>query len=335
MPGDSDVRFNREGHPMTMHRRMLGALTATSMLPRGASAQPGPTRPIRFFVGFAAGGTIDIAARLLAEKLSPVWGQPVVVENRAGAGGTIAGLAVARAEPDGTTLLISSAAEVVVAPFTQASLAYHPRTEFTPISLIARNPFALVVTPGLPAQTLPELIALAKRQPLSYASSGVGTTTHLVSELFKLRTGTEIEHVPYRGTAQLQADLLAGRVHMAFDSVSAILPQIQAGRLRAIGVATAARTPQAPDIPTLSELGLTGFVGGGWAGFLGPAGLPAPLAARLESDLRAAMASGVGTELARRGFDPVGSDSATFRAFIEEEIVRWGEVARAAGIRPA
>jgi tripartite-type tricarboxylate transporter receptor subunit TctC len=317
-----------------MRRRSLAAL-AVAALPLRALAQAWPGKPVRFLVGFAAGGTIDIAARLLAEKLSPGWGQPVVVENRAGAGGTIAGQAVARAEPDGTTLLVSSAAEIAVAPYTQASLAYNPRSDLTPISLIARNPFALVVPESLPARTLPELIALAKRQPLSYASSGVGTTTHFVTELFKLRTGTEIEHVPYRGTAQLQADLAAGRVHLAFDAVSAVLPQVQAGRLRAIGVATAQRSPQAPDIPTLSELGLAGFVGGGWAGFLGPAGLPAPIAARLEADLRAAMAAGVGAELAKRGFDPVGSSSAEFRTFIEEETNRWGEVARAAGIRPA
>jgi tripartite-type tricarboxylate transporter receptor subunit TctC len=318
-----------------MRRRSLAALAAAAALPLPARAQSWPSKPVRFLVGFAAGGTIDIAARLLAEKLSPVWGQPVVVENRAGAGGTIAGLAVARAEPDGHTMLVSAAAEIVVAPYTQASLAYNPRTDLTPISLIARNPFALVVTESLPARTLPELLELAKRQPLTYASSGVGTTTHFVTELFKLRTGADIEHVPYRGTAALQADLVAGRVSMAFDAVSAVLPQVRAGRLRAIGVATAARSPQAPDIPTFSELGLAGFEGGGWAGFLGPAGLPAPLAARLEADVRAAMAAGVGQELARRGFDPVGSSSAEFRSFIEAETVRWGEVARAAGIRPA
>jgi tripartite-type tricarboxylate transporter receptor subunit TctC len=317
-----------------MRRRTLAALAAAAALPLPARAQSWPTRPVRFLVGFAAGGTIDIAARLLGEKLSPVWGQPVVVENRAGAGGTIAGLAVARAEPDGHTMLVSAAAEIVVAPYTQASLAYNPRADLTPISLIARNPFALVVTAGLPAQTLPELLELAKRQPLTYASSGVGTTTHFVSELFKLRTGVQIEHVPYRGTAALQTDLVAGRVHMAFDAVSAILPHVRAGRLRAIGVATEVRSPQAPDIPTLSEVGLAGFIGGGWAGFFGPARLPAPLAERMERDVRAAMADGVGRELARRGFDPVGGTSADLRSFVEEETVRWGEVARAAGIRP-
>jgi len=320
---------------MMVSRRGWLAAGAALALPRIAHAQSWPTRPVRFLVGFAPGGTIDLAARLLAEKLSPVWGQSVVVENRAGAGGTIAGLAVARAEPDGHTLLVSSAAEIAVAPFTQASLAYNPRTDLTPISLIARNPFALVVTAGLPAQTLPELVALARRQPLTYASSGVGTTTHFVSELFKLRAGVDIEHVPYRGTAALQADLIAGRVHMAFDAVSAVLPNVRDGKLRAIGVATTARSAQAPEIPTLSELGLAGFVGGGWAGFLGPANLPAPIAAKLEADVRAAMASGVGAALAQRGFDPVGSDSATLRAFIAEETARWGEVAQRAGIRPA
>ena len=320
---------------MTLTRRAaLGALPVLA-LPRLARAQAWPSRPVRFLVGFAAGGTIDIAARLLGEKLSPVWGQPVVVENRAGAGGTIAGLAVARAEPDGHTLLVSSAAEVVVAPLTQASLAYNPATELTPISLIARNPFALVVTESLPAQTLPELIALAKRQPLSFASSGVGTTTHFVGELFKIRAGIDMEHVPYRGTAQLQADLLAGRVQVAFDAVSAVLPQVRAGKLRMIGLATAERSAQAPEVPTLGELGLPGFVGGGWAGFMGPAHLPPAVAAKLEADVRAAMQAGIAGQLAQRGFDPVGSSSEAFRAFITEETARWTDVARRAGIQPA
>lgn len=320
---------------MALTRR--GMVAAAFALPaaRAARAQGWPERPVRFMVGFAPGGTIDIAARLLGEKLSPVWGQPVVVENRAGAGGTLAGTAVARAAPDGHTLLISSAAEIAVAPLTQANLAYNPRSDLTPIILVARNPFALVVSARLPVRTLTELVAHARANPLSYASSGVGTTTHFVSELFKLRTGLSIEHVPYRGTAQLQADLLAGRVHMAFDALSAVLPNIRNGGLRAIGVATPRRSAQAPDIPTLDELGLAGFAGGGWSGVLAPAGLPVDLAAKLEADFRAAMAAGVADELARRGFDPVGGSAAEFRAFIAEEAARWGEVARAAGITPA
>jgi len=315
-------------------RHLISSLAALPLLPAAARAQTWPTRTVRFLVGFAAGGTIDVAGRLLAEKLAPVWSQTVVVENRAGAGGTIAGLAVARADPDGHTLLVSAAAEVVVAPYTQAALAYDPQKDLTPISLIARNPFVLVVPASVPVRTLQELIDLSKRQPLAYASSGVGTTTHFVTESFKLRTGTDIEHVPYRGTAQLQADLLAGRVQMAFDAVSAMLPHIQAGRVRAIGVASPSRSPQAPQIPTLSEVGLEGFVGGGWVGFLGPAGMPGPVVAKLETDVRAAMQDGVGAQLAARGFDPVGSSAVEFRTFIAEEIIRWGEVAQKAGIRP-
>ncbi len=316
-------------------RRLLATLGAMPMLPAIARAQAWPTRSVRLLVGYAAGGSIGIAARLMAEKLGPAWGQSVVVENRAGAGGTIAATAVARAEPDGYTLLVSAAGELVGAPYTMASLAYHPQRDLTPISLIARNPLLLVVPASLPVRNLAELIELAKRQPLTYASGGVGTATHFVAELFNLRAGTTIQHVPYRGSGDLQADLIAGRVAMTFDAVSVMLPQIQAGHVRAIGVTTPTRSQQAPDIPTLAELGLRDFAGGGWVGFLGPAGLPAPLAARLERDIRAAMQGGLSEQMATRGFDPVGSTSAEFRDFIAAETGRWGEAARAAGIRPA
>jgi tripartite-type tricarboxylate transporter receptor subunit TctC len=318
-------------------RRLLSAAAALPLLPAAAGAQApgGPTRPVRLLVGYAAGGSIDVATRLLAEKLGPAWGQSILVENRAGAGGTIAAAAVARAEPDGHTLLVSAAGELVGAPYTMANMPYDPQRDLTPISLIARNPLVLVVPAALPVRSLPELLELARRQPLSYASGGVGTATHFVAELFKLRSGAAIEHVPYRGSGELQADLQAGRVQMTFDAVSVMLPHIQAGRLRAIGVTTATRSPQAPDIPTLAELGVRDFAGGGWVGFLGPAGMPAPLAERLERDVRAAMEGGVAAQLAARGFDPVGSTAAEFRAFIAAETRNWGEAARAAGLRPA
>lgn len=316
-------------------RRLLTALSALPMLPASARAQGWPTRPVRFMVGYAAGGSITIAARLLGDALGQVWGQSVVIENRVGAGGTIAANAVARAEPDGHTLLVSAAGEVVGAPYTMANLPYDPQKDLTPISLIARNPLMLVVPASLPVRNLQELLDLAKRQPLSYASGGVGTATHFVAELFKLRSGANIEHVPYRGSGDLQADLQAGRVQMTFDAISVMLPQIEAGRLRAIGVTSATRSPQAPDIPTLAELGVRDFAGGGWVGFLGPAGLAAPVAEKLERDVRAALQGGLGAQLATRGFDPVGSSAAEFRSFIAEETIRWGEAARAAGIRPA
>ncbi|HEV7268680.1 MAG TPA: tripartite tricarboxylate transporter substrate-binding protein [Falsiroseomonas sp.] len=286
-------------------------------------------------VGYAAGGSITIAARLLGDTLTPVWGQSVVIENRVGAGGTIAAAAVARAEPDGSTLLVSAAGEIVGAPYTMANLPYNPRNDLTPISLIARNPLMLVVPASLPVHNLQELLDLAKRQPLSYASGGVGTATHFVAELFKLRSGANIQHVPYRGSGDLQADLQAGRVHMTFDAVSVMLPQVEAGRVRAIGVTSATRSPQAPDIATLAELGVRDFAGGGWVGLLGPAGLPAPIVERIERDARAAVRGDLGAQLATRGFDPVGSSAAEFRGFIAEETTRWGDAARAAGMRPA
>ncbi len=316
-------------------RRLIAALGTLPLVPTTLRAQGGPTRPVRFMVGYAAGGSITLAARFLGDTLSPVWGQSVVIENRVGAGGTIAAAAVARAEPDGHTLLVSAAGEIVGAPYTMANLPYDPRKDLTPISLIARNPLMLVVPASLPVRNLQELLDLAKRQPLSYASGGVGTATHFVAELFKLRSGANIQHVPYRGSGDLQADLQAGRVHMTFDAISVMLPHIEGGRLRAIGVTSATRSPQAPNIATLAELGVRDFAGGGWVGFLGPAGLPAPLAEKLERDVRAALQGGLAAQLATRGFDPVGSTAAEFRSFIAEETIRWGEAARAAGIRPA
>ncbi len=320
---------------MLARRRLVTALGALPLLPATARAQGGPARPVRFMVGYAAGGSITIAARLLGDTLSQAWGQSVVIENRVGAGGTIAAAAVARAEPDGHTLLVSAAGEIVGAPYTMANMAYDPQRDLTPISLIARNPLMLVVPASLPVRNLQELLDLAKRQPLSYASGGVGTATHFVAELFKLRSGANIEHVPYRGSGDLQADLQAGRVHMTFDAISVMLPHVEGGRVRAIGVTSATRSPQAPNIPTLAELGVRDFSGGGWVGFLGPAGLPAPLAEKLERDVRAALQGGLGAQLATRGFDPVGSTAAEFRSFIAQETARWGEAARAAGIRPA
>jgi tripartite-type tricarboxylate transporter receptor subunit TctC len=321
---------------MTLARRsLLASLGSLPLLPDAARAQAWPTRPVRFMVGYAAGGSITIAARLLGDTLTPVWGQSVVIENRVGAGGTIAAAAVARAEPDGSTLLVSAAGEIVGAPYTMANLPYNPRNDLTPISLIARNPLMLVVPASLPVHNLQELLDLAKRQPLSYASGGVGTATHFVAELFKLRSGANIQHVPYRGSGDLQADLQAGRVHMTFDAVSVMLPQVEAGRVRAIGVTSATRSPQAPDIATLAELGVRDFAGGGWVGLLGPAGLPAPIVERIERDARAAVRGDLGAQLATRGFDPVGSSAAEFRGFIAEETTRWGDAARAAGMRPA
>ncbi|WP_426955643.1 Bug family tripartite tricarboxylate transporter substrate binding protein [Muricoccus radiodurans] len=318
-------------------RRALLAAPAVALLPWRARAQSPawPTQPVRFIVAYTAGGTIDVTARMLGEKLAPIWGQQVVVENRTGAGGTVGANSVVRAAPDGHTILISSAAEVAVARLTQKNLPYDPQADLAPIMLIARNPFALVVTPTIPAKNLQELLAYGRGRQLSYGSSGVGTTTHFGSELFKQRTGLDMEHVPYRGSAALMTDLLAGRIQISLDAIPAVLPQISTGAVTPIGVATLTRSPLAPNIPTLSEQGLTGFTAGGWTGALAPRGTPPAILTKIGDDMRRVMQDGVGKELEARGFEPVASTADAFRTFITEETQRWTEVAHRAGIEPA
>ncbi|WP_431285114.1 Bug family tripartite tricarboxylate transporter substrate binding protein [Humitalea sp. 24SJ18S-53] len=316
-------------------RSLLPALAALPLLKAQAQTPAWPTQPLRFIVAYTAGGTIDVTARLMADKLSPVWGQPIVVENRTGAAGTLGANFVVRSPPDGHTLLIASAAEIVVAKLTQRSLPYDPETDLVPITLIARNPFALVVSPTVPAKTLPEFLAYARGRQLSYGSSGVGTTTHFGSELFRQRTGLDLEHVPYRGSAALMADLLAGRIQMSLDAIPAVLPFIRSGQLQPIGVATLNRSILAPEIPTLSEQGLEGFTAGGWVGALAPRQTPPEVTQKIGQDMIAAMRQGIATELEQRGFEPVASDAAAFRTFITAESARWAEVARRANIQPA
>lgn len=316
-------------------RGLLSAITATLAFGSAAYAQAWPSQPVRFVVCYTAGGTIDVAARLLSEKLSPGWGQPIVVENRTGAAGTVGANYVVHATPDGYTLLIAAAAEIAVPKLTQRNLPYDPNNDLIPITLIARNPFALVVTPDVPARTLPEFLAYAKGRQLSYGSSGIGTTTHFGSELFKQRTGLDLEHVPYRGSAAMMGDLLAGRIQLALDAIPAVLPHVRTGQLKAIGVATMKRSPLAPEISTLHEQGLEDFSAGGWVGALAPKGTPAAVVQKVERDMIGAMQGGIAAELERRGFEPQGTSAAQFHTFIAEETQRWTEVAQRAGIQPS
>ncbi|MCC7426682.1 MAG: tripartite tricarboxylate transporter substrate binding protein [Alphaproteobacteria bacterium] len=325
---------------MRLSRRSLLAATAASA---GALALPGlaraqgawPTRPVRFIVAYPAGGSTDIVARLMADRLSRVWGQPVVVENRAGAAGTIGADSVAKAAPDGYTLLFAASPEMAIARSTQRNLPYDPVRDFAPISLTATSPFLLVAHPGLAARNVQELVALAKREPgkLNYGSFGIGTSNHFTGELFKAVAGIDIVHVPYRGSAPMLTDLVGGQLQLAFDTFTAALPHVQAGRLRAIGAATPRRSVLAPDVPTIHEQGLTGFTGGSWVGMLAPARTPAAILTRIETDLRALHAAGMNKELQDRGLEPAGSTGAEFRTFIEAEVTKWGDVARRAGIQ--
>ena len=304
--------------------------------PTVAFAQAWPTSQVRIIVPYVPGGTIDITARLIAGRLSQAWGQTVVVENRGGAAGTIGANIVAKAPPDGHTLLLAAASELTIAQTIIKNMPFNALTDFTPIVLVARSPFVLVVNSKVPAKNLTELIALAKSQPgkLNYGTSGAGTTTHMVAELFNATAGIQTTHIPYKGSGLMMNDLLAGQVDMAFDTIATTKPHIDSGNLRAIGATMAKRSPAAPEVPTFDEEGLKDFVGGSWVGFLGPAGLPASIVARVQADVIAILGSGLADELTRRGLDPAGLTAPQFAALIRADHNKFNGVAQRIGLKP-
>ncbi len=321
-----------------MLRSAALTLVLATIATMAQAAAPGfPTRPIRMIVGYPPGGSTDIAARLIAQRLAPVFGQTVVVDNRSGASGTIgAGIAV-RADPDGHTLSFAASPEVAIYRALMKSPPYDSLKDFQPITLVGQVPFMLVVHPSVPAGTVKELVALAKAKPgaLNFASFGKGTSNHLVGESFRATTGTEIVHIPYKGSAPAIADLLGGQVQMAFDTVPVVLPQVRAGKLKALAVATPKRSPLAAEVPTMDEAGVAGFVGGTWFGALAPARTPAAVVDRLAREIGAILrAPDVVQTFTERGIEPVGNTPAQFRAFIESETRRWLKVAQDAGIQP-
>lgn len=282
------------------------------------------------------GGSTDIVGRLLAERLTALWGQPVVVENRSGAAGTVGADAVAKSAPDGHTLLVAASPEVAIARSTQRDLPYDPVRDFAAIGLLAQSPFLLLASAGLGVAGVQELIALAKDRPgaLNYASFGNGTSNHFVGELFKATASVDIAHVPYRGSGPMMSDLIAGSVQLAFDAVPAGLPHVRSGRVRALGAAMLRRSPLAPEVPTFDEQGLPGFTGGTWIGLLAPARTPAAVVPRIAADLDRLRADGFSREVEGRGMAAEDRGPGEFRAFIEAEVVKWGDVARRAGIAP-
>jgi tripartite-type tricarboxylate transporter receptor subunit TctC len=321
-------------HRLT-RRLLLGAAAGAAALARPALAQsPWPNRPVRMIVAYPAGGSTDIAARLLAERLSRLWGQAVVVENRGGAAGTIGADSVAKSAPDGYTLLMAASPEIAIARSTQRNLPYDPVADFAPINLLAQSPFLLLATNAIGASNLQELVALARARPgqLNYASFGNGTSNHFVGELFKVATGLDIAHVPYRGSGPMMTDLISGTIQLGFDTVPAGLPHVQGGRLRAIGAAMLRRSPLAPTVPTLDEQGLRSFTGGSWVGLVAPARTPEAVVAKIAADTDRLMQEGFSRELEERGLAPENLGPAEFRRFIEAEVVKWGDVARRAGI---
>lgn len=322
--------------------RRLAALAAAlggtlAVSPPALAAKPYPERPVTLVVGYAAGGATDIVARLMAKSLSETLGQTFVVENKTGANSNIGAEIVSRAAPDGYTLYMGSIANTINRTL-YSQLNYDFIKDFKPVGLVATIPNILVVNPKVPVKTVQEYIAYAKQHPgkLTCASSGSGSSIHLSCELFKMETGTDILHVPYRGSGPAVADLLGGQVDSMFDNLPSSLPHVQAGKLRAIGVTSPQRLPSAPDVPTLAESGLPGFDVESWFGLVAPAGTPAPVIARLNEALNQALASPALKESYQQsGFYAPATPNTpqTFAKKIDSEISKWGAVVKRADIK--
>lgn len=299
-----------------------------------ASAQDFPVRPIRLVVPFPPGGGLDTLARIVGPKLQASLGQPVLVENKVGAAGTIGVDFVAKAAPDGYTLAVGSPGNMSVTPALNPNLPYKPLTDFVPISMGVRMPMFLVVNPSLPANTIQQLIALAKANPgkYTYSSGGQGSALHLAGELFNIRAGVDIRHIPYKGTAPAIADLLAGQVNMTIADAS-VLQHVKSGKLRALGQTTPARAPSSPDIPTIAEGGVPGYSATNWYGFFAPAGTPAGIAQKLNVAFVAALKQpDVVATLRNGGMDVAPSTGQELGAFLKEDMERWADVIKQAGL---
>jgi len=294
-----------------------------------------PTKPVRLIVGVAPGGANDTVARLVAQALSERLGQPVVVENRPGAGGNIGLEAVVNAAPDGYTLLFATSANALAASFYDNANVNFAR-DIAPVTSLVRGPLVMEVNPSFPARTIPEFIAYAKANPgkINMASAGIGNTTHVAGVLFMMLTGTKFTHVPYRGGAPAVADLMAGQVQLYFDGISGSLGYIRSGKVRALGVTTAQRSDVLPDVPSIAEF-VPGYEAGGWYGIGVPRNVPAEIVDKLNSDINASLADPkLKTRLADLGYATLGSSPAAFGNMIAQEIAKWAKVLKFAGIKP-
>ncbi|MDQ2962836.1 MAG: tripartite tricarboxylate transporter substrate binding protein [Pseudomonadota bacterium] len=302
----------------------------------GAWAQAYPTQPIRLVVPFPAGGTTDILAREVGQRLSLTLGQPVVIDNRPGAAGNIGSDLVAKSAPDGYTLLMCTVNTHAINPNLYAKLPYDHVKDFAPVILVAGVPNVLEVTPALPVNSVTDLIKLAKEKPgqINFASSGSGTSIHLSGELFKTMAGVDMTHVPYKGSAPAITDLMGGQVQVMFDNLPSSLQQIKAGKLRAIAVTSAKRAPALPDVPTIAESGLPGFEATSWFGIVAPAGTPAAIVARINADVNQWLQSpDVKEKLLLQGAAAAGGTPEQFAAHIRAETEKWAKVVKASGAK--
>lgn len=328
--------------PDLSRRLALQALAAAplGLLPALGQAQAWPARPIRLVVPFPPGGATDLLARAIAQRVGQTLGQNLVVENRAGAGGSLGSTEVAKAAPDGYTLLIATSSTHAIGPHLNPNLPYKAGgadSDFTPIAHVASATNIVLVPHTLPVNSIKELIAYAKARPgqLNYASSGNGTIVQLTAEAFKAQAGVFITHIPYRGTALAIPDLVSGKVHLLFDSVVSGMPHVKDGKLKALAISSRSRSTLAPELPTVAESGLPGFESVTWFGIYGPKGLPADITTRLNAEFNAAMQSAeVRERLARLGAEPAAANSpAQFAALVAADSARWAQLIRERGIK--
>ena len=330
-------------HSTPSRRRLLAASSTgiaaailAAVCPIGAvqAQEAWPTRPITVIVPFPAGGTTDIVARLAGVELSRELGQPVIIDNRPGAGGNIGSQAVARAQPDGYTLVMGTVGTHAINPSLYKKMPYDHVKDFAPISRVANVPNLLVANPSQPFKTVPELIAYAKANPdtLTFASSGNGTSIHLAGELFKVLTGVKMQHVPYKGSAPALADLMAGQTSIMFDNLPSSIAFVRAGKLRPIAITTLNRAPELPNVPTVAESGVPGFDASSWFGLLAPANTPPAVIKRIDDALIKVLAT---TDLKKKiidqGGEPVGEKPEQFAAFIKSETAKWAKVVKESG----
>jgi tripartite-type tricarboxylate transporter receptor subunit TctC len=295
-----------------------------------------PTKPITLIIGFAPGGPSDVMARILTKKMEEVLKQPFVIENRPGAGGSLAGTAVARAAPDGYTILLATGSLLAINVSLYKNLGYDPMKDFEPISLIGMQTNVLYLHPSVPAKSLSELIAHAKANPgkLSFGSGGIGTPAHLAGELLKIEAKIDITHVPFRGTGPTLQNVIGGHVPMAFNPPSPLIPHIQSGAIRPIAITTLARTAALPDVPTIAESGFPGFEATTWHGLVAPAGTPKEVVAALHRALMATLNDPAARkQLTELGIDLAGNSPDEFRAYIKSEIPKWARIVQASGAK--
>ncbi len=343
-----EVRTLPDGRVPGARRRLLGAglgaavvwsvAPASGLLPRTAAAQATwPAKPVRLIAPFPPGGTVDVVARMMAQKLQDAWGQSVVVENKAGAGGNIGAAEGARATPDGYTLVLASGSILTVNPHIYAKMPFDVNKDFTPVISVSQGPMVIVVAPQVPARNLAEFIALAKSRPgqMNFGSAGIGSQVHMAGENFLFSAGIDLKHVPYKGEGPALADLAAGAIEMVPGNLAAMLPFIKAGKVRALAVTSAERTPAAPDIPTVAESGVPGFVNVGWFGILAPAATPRELVERIQRDVTRILAQDdTRQRLLTAGMTPVGTTGAALSDAIRSETQNWARIVRERKIQP-